>query len=637
MIGRWNPFRNLLSRTLSFVPLSDFTRRDRVPPTVRFARNCLTMTVSIWMTAIFAMAIAGAVIAPQAVAIVAALGIVAAVAGQKARFSGSGWVFGTARLADRADLLHAGCIGSTGGFLVGRIPAPRLREAIGHLWRLPRHLSLAACITFFAALRREPQWVRLVSGVHTLIISPPGGGKTTGLVLPVLLTNKDSAVVLDVKGEICRATAEARRAMGHQIVVLDPFHVVTNRPDTFNPLSVIDPMAPNALDDIRALAEVNVDRSGERNTRHFDDGAVTVMTTTAAWAVLKAPPAHRNLQSVATIIADPTEQAEMIRRAKDENAWQGTLARLAHTLDYFVDRERASVYSTACRHLQYLNTPAVAASTRASSFDPARLKAGKMTVYLVIPPQYLRSHAALLRLWITSLVQAVIRGGATEAAPVQFILDEAAALGEMPAVTDGIAQLRGYGARFTLVYQALGQLKKSYPDGQDETVLSQMDRQVFLGLNDLQTAEYVSKRIGTASVENWSASGSDAAGTSVDAHGKPTHSNTRTNGWSASETAREVFKPEEVLAAGPRTAFVFAPGIPPLTTTLVRHYEPAFRTVRATAARFANLKLAARAFGLLALTLGGLAVAVAASLPKPGTRHEPSPVSFPVKEVRSHE
>ena len=63
-------------------------------------------------------------------------------------------------------------------------------------------------------------------------------------------------------------TAEHRqKAFGHQIVVLDPFKVVTQTPQTFNPLDFIDKDSPTAIDECRDLAEACGDSYRERSAR----------------------------------------------------------------------------------------------------------------------------------------------------------------------------------------------------------------------------------------------------------------------------------------------------------------------------------------------------------------------------------
>jgi type IV secretion system protein VirD4 len=65
------------------------------------------------------------------------------------------------------------------------------------------------------------------TSVHTAYYAPSGLGKGASFVVVWLLTNPESAVVVDFKGENALLTARAREAMGHQVVILDPFGVIT--------------------------------------------------------------------------------------------------------------------------------------------------------------------------------------------------------------------------------------------------------------------------------------------------------------------------------------------------------------------------------------------------------------------------
>jgi type IV secretion system protein VirD4 len=201
-----------------------------------------------------------------------------------------------------------------------------------------------------------------------------------------------------------------------------------------------------------------------------------------------------------------------------------------------------------------------------------------MTVYLVLPTEYLRTQSPLLRLWVSSLFRAIVRGGLGEQNKVLFLLDEAAALGHMDCIDDAVAQLRGYGLRLFFFYQSMGQLKLCFPEGKDQTFLSNMDNQVFFGLNDVETAEYVSTRLGEATIGIRQESGGESSSTSYDPQGQASRSVSSNTGWNASETARKLLKPEEVLALPERQAVVFTPEIPPFISRLVRHYEAEFQT-----------------------------------------------------------
>lgn len=182
------------------------------------------------------------------------------------------------------------------------------------------------------------------------------------------------------------------------------------RADTFNPLDFIDKDSPQALDECRDLAEAVVIRTGEEKDPHWNDTAEAVIAAIIAVVVIygQKDKGTRSLQKVRDILAHPQE-FEMAKKLMLEHG--GMLARWGGQLEHLKGDEFSSVMSTCHRHLRFLDTPAIADSTGNSSFDPAELREGKMTVYLVLPPEHMRAQSALLRMWIGSLLRAVVKGG----------------------------------------------------------------------------------------------------------------------------------------------------------------------------------------------------------------------------------
>jgi type IV secretion system protein VirD4 len=253
----------------------------------------------------------------------------------------------------------------------------------------------------------------------------------------------------------------------------------------------------------------------------------------------------------------------------------GMLARLGHQLTQFKDKELTSTLTTTNRFLRFLDTGAVAHSTRRSTFDPADLLKGKMTVYLVLPPDRIHAQAGLLRLWIGSMLRVVVKGGLQRHNKVQFILEEAASLGSMTSIDDAVDKYRGYGVRLLFLYQSLGQLKKCFPEGQEQTLLSNVT-QIFFGVSDQQTAEYVSSRLGEATIVTESGGTNHGYSTQQSHQGETTsYSSGSSNNWQY--MGRRLLKPEEVATLDERTAITFAPGLPPIATRLVRYYEKNFK------------------------------------------------------------
>jgi type IV secretion system protein VirD4 len=482
---------------------------------------------------------------------------------------------GSARWADVGDLSKAGMLSARSGLILGRLTVTRMGFLPGlrALFSL-RVDAMTACRQFFSTLRSRPQqlFVKL-NAVHVAAFSPTGGGKGTSLVIPFLLSCPDSTVVVDFKGELARLTAARRRAMGHHVVILDPYKQVTQTPDTLNPLDGIDRDSPLAIDDCRDMANALVIRTGEEKDPHWVDSAETWISAMLAVVAYYGQQGDRSLQTVRTLLSNPAKMEAIIRlMCESPDAWSGMLARMGYQLTRFKDSELASSLTTVSRFLKFLDTIAVAENTTKSTFDPADLVKRKTTVYLVLPPQHVRAQQALLRLWIGTMLRAVVKGGLQEKKLVHFVLDEAATLGKMEAIDDAVDKYRGYGVRLQFYYQSIGQLRRCFPDGQDQTLLSNVS-QIFFGVNDKDTAQYVSERLGEQTIIVTSGGTSRSTTYQGSMGGTPTESRSfqRSDNWA--QQARRLLKPEEVADLPIRTAITFTPGVPPICTTLIRHYE----------------------------------------------------------------
>jgi type IV secretion system protein VirD4 len=497
---------------------------------------------------------------------------------------------GTAAWASWRDLERAGMLHARTGLILGRIgPADGtpLGRAVKALLNV-RLRSGDACRTFFDSLnprkRKQGQLVRLPQAVHTMVVSPTGGGKGVSCITPFLLTCEESCVVVDFKGENAILTAERRRRMGQKIVILDPFKTVTQSKKLrryaacFNPVDFL-PANEQALDECRDLAEALVIRTGEEKDPHWGDSAEAVIAAAIATTAMygQKDKGTRSLQAVRDILAHP-QKFEIARKLMIEHG--GMLARWGGQLEHFQGDELGSVMSTSNRHLRFLDTRVIAESTGSSSFDPAGLRKGKgkMTIYLVLPPEHMRAQSALLRMWIGSLFRACLRGGLRESNKVTFVLDESASMGHMQQLEDSVDKYRGYGVRLQFYYQSLGQLKKCWPSDQGQTLLSNTTK-VFFGCNDYQTAEFLSKSLGNETIivdsggsnNGWSKGSSFSSGGAGSSSSNYSRSGGSNTNWA--QQTRELLKPDELMQLDARIAITLTPGVRPIWTKLIRYYE----------------------------------------------------------------
>jgi type IV secretion system protein VirD4 len=324
---------------------------------------------------------------------------------------------GSAKWADTTDLSRAGMLGANSGLIIGRLQSaskatPNVRTLING-----RTSPKDACSNFYVGLHRGKQeLVRLPQAIHTAVFSPSGGGKGVSVVMPHCMTCADSMVILDPKGEIARATARLReKRFGQQIVLLDAYKQVTQTPDSYNPVDFIDVNNSQAIEQCRNMGNAVVVRSPDEREPHWTESAAMWFGGVTGMVVLHGKRNEsRSVRTAYEFVSHAEKRALAVKLMRESTCWNGTLASWGDQLAEFLDKEKASVMTTIARNLSFLGTPAVMASVHTSSFDPALLRAGKMTVYLILPPSHQRTQAGLMRLWLSSLMENVVSGGLQE-------------------------------------------------------------------------------------------------------------------------------------------------------------------------------------------------------------------------------
>ena len=160
-----------------------------------------------------------------------------------------------------------------------------------------------------------------------------------------------------------------------------------------------------------------------------------------------------------------------------------------------------------------------------------------------------------------------------ESRTVLFMIDEAANIGDMRAITDGVALFRGMGVRFFFIFQSLAQLKQCYGE-KAASILENIDTQIYFGTNHPDTAEAISKRIGdmTYRVESGNTGESTSNPTG---NASPTQGGSVSNSRSVtvSEIARRLIKPEEVLTLPEDEAIIFHRNNFVIVTRLLKYFN----------------------------------------------------------------
>jgi type IV secretion system protein VirD4 len=257
-----------------------------------------------------------------------------------------------------------------------------------------------------------------------------------------------------------------------------------------------------------------------------------------------------------------------------------------------------------------------------------------MTIYLCLPPERLTSHAAMSRLWISSIMRA-ITPGADESRKTLFLLDEVGNMGHLQILEDAVTMFSGMGIRLWFIFQSLDQVKTCFGE-RATTFLDNIGTQQYFSIQSYDTADAIAKRIGEATVTSVSENDgtSDSMPTGFAANGPTPGSRTQSRGSTSSEIARKLLKPEEIIGLPSDVQIIFHNNHPPILARRILYYNsPLFRFGRAGKSRGVGLAGGILCAFLLFVSLA--LAAVATTLPSLQRRHDHSGVSFGKTQGRS--
>lgn len=439
------------------------------------------------------------------------------------------------------------------------------------------------------------QLLRYDGPAHLLTLAPTRAGKGVGTVIPNLLMADRSVIVVDPKGENARIAGAARHAFG-QVHVLDPFGVSgTGRvsgqtSSSYNPLDRLTATSPDLGEDATTLADALVmDPPGQVQEAHWNEEAKAILSGLIMFCVAHEERDRRNLATVREYLTLPPDRFRaLLELMQDSDAAHGLIARAANRFLGKADREAASVLSSAQRHTHFLDSPRITNVISRSDFHFSELQQRTVSVFLVLPPNRLDAYSRWLRLLISQALQDIARHaeaptaaltgaqsvsgvaegpeGSTRASqppsgPTLFLLDEFAALGRLEAIERAMGLMAGYGLQLWPILQDMSQLNDLYGKRAGTFVANAGVQQVF-GVNDLETAQWLSKMIGQ-----------ETTGYQTQSY-KPGDAPSMTQ----NVTGRDLLTPDEIMQMPPDLQLLRVQGNPTALARKLRYYaDPEFK------------------------------------------------------------
>ena len=329
---------------------------------------------------------------------------------------------------------------------------------------------------------------------HVLVTSQASGYKSTGLVIPNILTYDDPLVVFDPKCELYSRTHKARRKMGYHPVVIDARN-------GFDPARLIAALAKEHPSAYRRMAKMVIPQghSGIENAAYFKAAATHLLTALLAYFAETDSP--NILQDVARVLA---RSADGVHGVVGKRSKKSRLAFVRNQLGALKGMDAkffASVKTEITNQLSFAEMPDI---ERYITMDdkselPSQIIDPKCDIFLNIPQNVAEDFAPMVRLMLGSMLTAaqLIEVNEDPRARRLFLIDEAAKLGGMDILENIRDRGRSIGLHLMMFYQTPGEVTRiwgpagttSWRDGCSATVMGPVSSRT--------SAEELSAMLGT--------------------------------------------------------------------------------------------------------------------------------------------
>jgi type IV secretion system protein VirD4 len=349
-------------------------------------------------------------------------------------------------------------------------------------------------------------------------------GKTSTVLEPNLYLYPGSMLVLDPKGELSR-TAPLRRALGHDVHVLDPFGQSDEHSSAFNALGELDPESWTVVDDAASITHALIVDDGDARSKHWNDSARTLLLGIIL-LTLTLPESERNLVTVRELLSltyprllnavratrkskdDPLDEQfydenkaalQTLLRVMSQRGTRfgGILASIGNRFLGTPQMERGSIFSTAAAQTDFLDSLPLRKISGRSDFRLGDLRGDRpLTIYLCLPVGRMESHYRWLRL-VVQLACTVLEKLGTyprDRAPILFMMEEFATLGHMEIMERAAAYFPGFGVKLWAILQDITQLTRYYRSSW-ETFLGNAGLVQCFANGDEETLSYIARRL----------------------------------------------------------------------------------------------------------------------------------------------
>ena len=349
---------------------------------------------------------------------------------------------------------------------------------------------------------------------NVLVVGGSGSGKTRFWLKPNLLQCHSSYVVTDPKGTIVLECGQAMLKNGYKVKILNTINFKKSM--HYNPFSYV-----HSEKDILKLVTTlmtNTKGEGSGGDPFWEKSERLLLTALIAYLHYEAPVEEQNF---ATLL----EMLNTMQVLEDDEEYQNPVDLL------FEDLGKKKPNSFAVRQYKLYKLAAgktaksilISCGARLAPFDIQELRdltmydelqldtlGDKKTVLFLIMSDTDSTFNFLISMVYTQLFNLLcdkaddVYGGKLPI-HVRCLIDECANIGQIPNLEKLVATIRSREISACLVLQAKSQLKAIYKDHAD-TIIGNMDSQIFLGGSEPGTLKDLSEMLGKETIDSFNTS-----------------------------------------------------------------------------------------------------------------------------------
>jgi type IV secretion system protein VirD4 len=419
------------------------------------------------------------------------------------------------------------------------------------------------------------QYLWLGGAQHVITVSPTRSGKTTSIAIPVLLSYLHSMVVLDLKGELRKATSGWRAAQGHTIYVWAPYddQGKTHRFNAFTLLVGMD--AGKRIGEIQTIAAILYpDEPGKdpfwtsQSRAAFTAFASYMFEAWDHWSRIlgraQDPNTNENFPSLERILrlssgADGKGTLAMLKGILDNPQQSSFVSVQTRTvfgnLAGLAEQTFSSVIATMQAPLQQFLSPVLAAATNATDFDITAIRKRPTTLYVDIPTNKLDESGKLLNIFFSSVIGNNLTKQLGDEPDLKYqmlmLMDEFTAMGRVDVWAKRISISASYGVRDLCIVQSRAQLRSAYGDNDAQNFITNHGAQIVFAPREQSDAAEYSEMLGYKTIRKEHRSTSRGGG-----------SNQVSTNYT--EERRALFLPQEIKELPADDELIFYEGCKPI-------------------------------------------------------------------------